>query len=60
MQQCLDVFDQYYSHATESRQLDWKFSLGDCVLRGHFAKKKMYVGELFEIKERRRQRLWQG
>ena len=60
MQQCLDVFDQYYSHATESRKLDWKFSLGDCVLRGHFAKKKMYVGELFEMKERRRERLLAG
>jgi len=42
MQQCLEVFESYYGSSTESRKLDWKFGLGECVLRGHFAKKKTY------------------
>ena len=36
------MFESYYGSSTQARKLEWKFGLGECVLRGHFAKKKTY------------------
>jgi cullin 1 len=42
MQRCVQVYKDYYDAKTSHRRLQWTHALGNCKVKGIFAKKKAY------------------
>lgn len=36
MEQCVQVFKDFYEETTKHRKLSWMYTLGNCTVKGHF------------------------